>query len=84
MPTTGSLTSRSLSLMMRLGRPAIFVGQGLLGTEEVGDAGMSAVEVVFVDPLLFAGVGRNALVLALVQVEAEAGMSEPGPPHVHE
>jgi hypothetical protein len=66
MPTTGSLTSLSLSLMMRLGRPAIFVGQGLLREEEVGDAGIPAVEVVFVDPLLFAGVGRNALVFTLV------------------
>jgi hypothetical protein len=32
MPWTGSLTSRSLSLMMRLGRPDMVVEQGLLET----------------------------------------------------
>jgi hypothetical protein len=83
MPWTGSLTSLSLSLMMRLGNPDI-VGdnQRLLGHEEVSYARVSLVQVVFVGSFLFAGVGSDVMMFAPVQVQAEARMSDPGP-HVH-
>lgn len=80
MPWTGSLTSLSLSLMMRLGKPDIFGDdQRLLRLEEVSHAGVSLVEVVFVDALLFAGVCWDLLVSAPVKVKSQSWMTDPGP-----
>jgi hypothetical protein len=76
MPWTGSLTSLSLSLMMRLGKPDMSVGcQGRLRLEELGDTGMSLVEVVLVDASLFAGVCGDFVVFAAILVETQARMS---------
>lgn len=76
MPWTGSLTSLSLSLMMRLGKPDIFVRhQRLLRLEEVADAWVLLVEVVPVDALLFAGVYGDTAMFAAILVPAQTWMA---------
>jgi hypothetical protein len=93
MPCTGSLTSLSLSLMMRLGNPDMIAEyQRLLRPGVVGDAGVSLVQIVCVcvcvcsvGPRFFEGVCGDAMMFAPVQVEAQAQMTDPDPdPHVHE
>jgi hypothetical protein len=70
MPWTGSLTSLSLSLMMRLGNPDILEGddQRLLGQQELVDVWVYRVQVVLVGSSLFAGVFSDVMMLAPIQV----------------
>jgi hypothetical protein len=70
MPWTGSLTSLSLSLMMRLGNPDILEGddQRLLGQQELVDVWVYRVQVVLVSSSLFAGVFSDVMMLAPIQV----------------
>jgi hypothetical protein len=62
--THGSLTSLSVSLMMRLGRD--IVGEGLLREEEVVYVGIDSVSVQEVDAGLFTLVKGDSIMLALV------------------
>ena len=58
--------------------------QRLLRQEEVSHAGVPLVQIVLVEALLFAVVGWDVMVFAPPLIEAEAWMTDPADPGMHE
>lgn len=75
--THGSLTSLSVSLMMRLGRD--MAGQGLLRWQKLGYVGAGAVGVERVEPVVLAGVWGDFLGVSVGRGRSKTSMSDPGP-----